>query len=94
LFQGTPGKLEIYDALGYFKRGSVAVGNNMLPAGLPKLYQILLAASPGSTKVYAVNYYGDSTNPNGSTSIIRTLDDTVVTNMPSAAPNPTFVTAQ
>jgi YVTN family beta-propeller protein len=94
LFQGTPGKVEVYDALGYFKRTSFNVGNNLLPNGLPKVNQVLLAASPGSTKVYAVNYYGDSANSSGSTSIIRTLDDTVVTNMPSAAPNPTFVTAQ
>jgi hypothetical protein len=70
------------------------VGNNLLPNGLPALNQVLLSASPGSTKVYAVNYYGDSTNTSGSTSIIRTLDDTVIVNLGSAAPNPTFVTTQ
>jgi YVTN family beta-propeller protein len=94
LFQGTPGKVEVYDALGYFKRSTVTVGNNLLPNGLPALNQVLLSASPGSTKVYAVNYYGDSTNTSGSTSIIRTLDDTVIVNLGSAAPNPTFVTTQ
>jgi YVTN family beta-propeller protein len=94
LFQGTPGMVEVYDALGYFKRTTITVGNNTLPNGLPALNQVLLMAAPGSSKVYAVNYYGDSANTSGSTSIIRTLDDTVVTNMASAAPNPTFVTAQ
>jgi len=94
LFLGTPGFVEVYDALGYFKRATIPVGNNTLPNGLPALNQVLLVASPGSTKVYAVNYNGDTTNTAGSTSIIRTLDDTVVLNMPSAAPNPTFVTAQ
>ena len=97
LFQGTPGFVESYDAQGFYKRATVTVDNNTLPTGLPAVNQILLAAAPGSTKVYAVNYNGlNSTNPSikGSTSIIRTLDDTVVVNLPSPVPNPTFVTAQ
>jgi len=94
LFLGTPGTVEVYDAQGYFKRTTITVGNNTLPTGLPALNQVLLSASPGSTKVYAVNYNGDALNTAGSTSIIRTLDDTVDINMPSAAPNPTFVTSQ
>ena len=94
LFLGTPGTVEVYDAQGYFKRATITVGNNSLPTGLPALNQVLLSASPGSTKVYAVNYAGDAVNPSGSTSIIRTLDDTVDVNMASAAPNPTFVTTQ
>jgi len=47
--------------------------------------------------VYAVNYSGvNSANPQiaGSTSIIRTLDDTVIVDMPAPAPNPTMVTVQ
>lgn len=97
LFLGAPGFVEVYDAQGFYKRTTVTVDNNMLPTGLPAVNQILLAAAPGSTKVYAVNYNGVNTaNPNikGSTSIIRTLDDTVVLNMPSPVPNPTFVTAE
>lgn len=94
LFQGTPGSVEVYDAQGFYKRSTITVGNNTLPNGLPALNQVLLSASPGSLKVYAVNYYGDTVNTSGSTSIIRTLDDTVVENMASAAPNPTFVTTQ
>ena len=94
LFQGTPGFVEVYDAQGFYKRTTITVGNNTLPNGLPGVNQVLLAASPGSTKVYAVNYYGDAVNTSGSTSIIRTLDDVVVVNMPSASPNPVFVTAE
>ena len=94
LFLGNPGTVEVYDALGYFKRTTITVGNNLLPTGLPALNQVLLAAAPGSTKVYAVNYGGDAVNTTGSTSIIRTLDDTVVLNMAAPAPNPTFVIAQ
>ena len=94
LFQGTPGSVEVYDAQGFFKRTTVTVGNNTLPTGMPTVNQVLLAASPGSTKVYAVNFDGDPVNTSGSTSIIRTLDDTVVLNMPAALPHPTFVTAQ
>lgn len=94
LFQGTPGSVEIYDAQGFYKRSTIAVGNNTLPTGLPGVNQVLLAASPGSTRVYAVNYYGDAVNTTGSLSIIRTLDDVVIQNMASAAPNPTFVTSQ
>jgi YVTN family beta-propeller protein len=89
---GTPGTVEVYDAVGFFKRITVTVGYNALPGGaLPALNQVLLSASPSSTKVYAVNYNGDPTNPTGSTSIIRTLDDTVVANVASPAPNPIFV---
>jgi YVTN family beta-propeller protein len=94
LFVGTPGTVEVYDAHGYYKRGTVTVGSNVLPSGMPGLNQVLLAAAPGSTKVYAVNYNGDSVNTSGSTSIIRTLDDVVVLNIPSAAPHPTFVTSE
>ena len=97
LFLGNPGHVEVYDALGFYKRGSVTVDNNAMPNGLPALNQVLLTAAPGSTKVYAVNYNGvNSANPNitGSTSIIRTLDDTVTLNLPSPSPHPTFVTAQ
>lgn len=97
LFLGNPGHVEVYDAMGYFKRASITVDNNALPNGLPALNQVLLAAAPGSTKVYAVNYNGaNSANPNitGSTSIIRTLDDAVVLNLPSPSPHPTFVTSQ
>ncbi len=94
LFQGTPGFVEVYDAQGYYKRSTVTVGNNILPNGLPDVNQVLLAASPGSTKVYAVNYNGTTANPNGSTSIIRTLDDKIILDMPSASPNPGFITVQ
>lgn len=94
LFQGTPGFVEVYDAQGFYKRTTTTVGNNTLPTGRPAVNQVLLAAAPGSTKVYAVNYYGDSVNTIGSTSIIRTLDDTVVLNMASPVPNPIFVTAE
>jgi YVTN family beta-propeller protein len=94
LFQGTPGFVEVYDAQGFYKRGTVTVGNNTLPNGLPEVNQVLLAAAPGSTKVYAVNYYGDAVNTTGSTSIIRTLDDVVVVTLASASPNPVFVTAE
>lgn len=94
LFLGTPGTVEVYDAQGFFKRTTITVGNDTLPTGLPGVNQVLLAAAPGSTKVYAVNYNGDSVNTKGSTSVIRTLDDTVVLTMPSAAPNPSFVAVQ
>ena len=94
LFQGTPGTVEVYDTQGYFKRATATVGNNTLPGGLPAVNQVLLAAAPGSQKVYAVNYNGDSVNTNGSFSIIQTLDDTVIANIASAAPHPSFVTAQ
>jgi YVTN family beta-propeller protein len=94
LFQGTPGFVEVYDAQGFYKRGTITVGNNTLPNGLPAVNQVLLVASPGSTKVYAVNYYGDPVNTTGSVSVIRTLDDVVVVSMPSASPNPAFVTAE
>ena len=94
LFQGNPGMVQVYDAQGYYLRSTVTVGNNTLPAGLPALNQVLLSAAPGSTKVYAVNYYGDTVNTTGSTSIIRTLDDSVVANLPSASPHPSFVTSE
>ena len=97
LFLGNPGHVEVYDAHGYYERGTVTVDNNALPTGLPALNQVLLVAAPGSTKVYAVNYNGvNSTNPNitGSTSIINTITDSVVLNLPSPSPHPTFVTAQ
>lgn len=97
LFQGTPGFVEVYDTQGFFKRTTITVDNNTLPTGLPAVNQILLSAAPGSTKVYAVNYNGvNSANPSikGSTSIIRTLDDTVVLSVPSPVPNPTFVTTR
>ena len=94
LFQGSPGFVEVYDAQGFYKRGTITVGNNTLPNGLPGVNQVLLAASPGSTKVYAVNYFGDSADPNGSISIISTLNDSVILTIASAAPNPVFVTAQ
>ncbi|MGZ4815030.1 MAG: beta-propeller fold lactonase family protein [Terriglobales bacterium] len=94
LFQGTPGFVEIYDAQGFYKRGTVTVGNNTLPNGLPMVNQTLLSAAPGSTKVYAVNYYGDSVNTGGSVSIIRTLDDTVFLSLPTPVSNPDFVTTQ
>ncbi len=97
LFLGNPGHVEVYDALGYFKRSTVAVDNNALPGGLPTLNQVLLAAAPGSTKVFAVNYNGvNSANPNiaGSTSIIDTVTDAVTLNLPSPSPHPTFVTAK
>jgi YVTN family beta-propeller protein len=97
LFLGNPGFIEVYDAQGYYKRTTITVDDNALPNGLPALNQVLLAAAPGSTKVYAVNYNGvNSANPNitGSTSIIHTLDDTVELNLPSPSPHPTFVVAQ
>jgi YVTN family beta-propeller protein len=97
LFLGTPGHVEVYDAVGFYKRTTITVDNNALPTGLPTLNQVLLAASPGSTKIYAVNYNGVNTaNPNitGSTSIIRTLDDSITLNLPSPSPHPTFVVAQ
>src|SRR5581483_5324212 len=31
LFLGNPGHVEVYDALGYFKRSTVTVDNNALP---------------------------------------------------------------
>jgi YVTN family beta-propeller protein len=99
LFQGsgsgTSGTVEVYDAQGFYKRATVTVGYNALPGGaLPALNQQLLVASPDSTKVYAVNYYGDAVNTTGSTSVIRTLDDSVIVTVPSPAPNPTFVGVQ
>jgi hypothetical protein len=87
--------VEVYDTQGFFKRTTVTVGYNALPGGvLPGLNRVLLVASPSSTKVYAVNHYGDPANTMGSTSIIRTLDDTVVANVPAPAPNPTMVTTE
>lgn len=94
LFLGNPGTIEVYDAQGFFKRTTLTVGNNSLPGGVPALNQVLLAASPDSTRVYAVNYNGDSVNTTGSTSIISTLTDSVILNMASPVPNPTFVTSQ
>ena len=97
LFLGNPGTVEVYDAQGFYKRGTITVDNNTLATATPTVNQVLLAASPDSTRVYAVNYNGANlTNPliKGSTSIISTLTDSVVLSMDSPSPNPAFVTSQ
>jgi YVTN family beta-propeller protein len=86
LYGGSPGTVDVFDAQSFVVRRTVTVQNN----------PVSIAASPGSTKVYVVNQAGDPATPalaNGSVSIIKTLDESVL-NIPPSAPNPTFVTVQ
>jgi DNA-binding beta-propeller fold protein YncE len=75
----------VFDAQGYNLRTTVTVQNN----------PVSIAAAPESSKVYVVNSTGDggATFPNGSISIIKTSDDSVLNVAPPSA-NPFYVTIQ
>ncbi len=88
LYAGSPGTVGVYDAQSFLLRTTVTVQNN--PTSI--------AASPGSGKVFVTNRTGDAgaatpSFPNGSLSIIRTADDTVI-NITTGVPTPVFVTAR
>jgi DNA-binding beta-propeller fold protein YncE len=85
LFGGSPGTVGVYDTQSFQLRTTLTVQNT----------PVSISASPGSSKVYVVNQTGDAGAttpqfPNGSVSIIRTSDDTVL-NMPAGAAKPMFV---
>lgn len=86
LYAGTPGTVDVFDAQSFTVRKTITVQND----------PVSIAASPGASKVYVVNRSGDPATAvlaNGSISIIKTLDDSVL-NIPPSGPNPVFVTAQ
>ncbi|HET9697020.1 MAG TPA: YncE family protein [Terriglobales bacterium] len=85
LYAGAPGKVDVFDAQSYNLRTTVTVQNN----------PVSIAAAPESSKVYVVNSTGDggATFPNGSISIIKTSDDSVLNVAPPSA-NPFYVTIQ
>lgn len=86
LYAGSPGTVDVFDAQSFTLRTTVTVQNN----------PVSIAAAPGSSKVYVVNKAGDPATAalaNGSISVIKTLDESVL-NIAPAAPNPVFVTVQ
>jgi YVTN family beta-propeller protein len=88
LYGGTPGSVGVFDAQSYALRTTLTVQNN----------PVSISAAPGSIKVYVANKNGDAGAgtpqfPNGSISIIKTQDDTLLT-LPPGQPNPVFVTSQ
>ncbi|HWR16390.1 MAG TPA: YncE family protein [Terriglobales bacterium] len=83
---GSPGQVDVYDAQSFLLRTTITVQND----------PVSIAASPGSTKVYVANRAGDPNTAslaNGSISIIKTLDESVI-NIAPAGPNPFTVLAQ
>jgi YVTN family beta-propeller protein len=85
LYAGNPGTVGVYDCNSFQLLRTLTVQNT----------PVSIAAAPGSSKVYVVNQAGDSGSalsqfPNGSISIIKTNDDTVL-NVASGAPDPVFV---
>jgi YVTN family beta-propeller protein len=85
LYAGAPGTVDVFDAQSFNLRTTVTVQNN----------PVSIAAAPESSKVYVVNSTGDggATFPNGSISIIKTSDDSVLNVAPPSA-NPFYVTIQ
>lgn len=86
LHAGTPGTVEVFDALSFALRTTITVQNN--PTSI--------AAAPGSTKIFVANKTGDPNTPalaSGSISIIKSLDESVL-NISPAGPNPVFVITQ
>lgn len=88
LYGGNPGHVDVFNTQSFQKTATLTVQNN----------PVSIAAVPGSSKVYVVNQNGDSGSaspkyPNGSVSIIKTSDDTVL-NVGTSSVQPIFVTAQ
>jgi len=85
LYGGNPGHVDVFNTQSFQRTSTVTVQNN----------PVYIAAAPGSTKVYVTNKNGDSgsaspQNPNGSVSIIKTSDDTVL-NVGTGSIQPVFV---
>jgi len=88
LYGGNPGHVDVFNTQSFQRTSTLTVQNN----------PVSIAAVPGSSKVYVVNQNGDSGSaspqfPNGSVSIIKTSDDTVL-NVGTSSVQPVFVTAQ
>ncbi len=85
LYSGNPGHVDVFNTQSFQRTSTVTVQNN----------PVSIAAVPGSSKVYIVNQNGDAgsatpQNPNGSVSIIKTADDTVL-NVGTSSVQPVFV---
>jgi DNA-binding beta-propeller fold protein YncE len=85
LFNGTPGTVGVYNTQSFQLTTTLTVQNG----------PVSIAAAPGSSKVYVVNTTGDAGSaapkfPNGSLSIIKTSDNTVL-NIDTGASKPMFV---
>lgn len=85
LYGGNPGRVDVFNTQSFQRTSTITVQNN----------PVSMSAAPGSSKVYVVNQNGDSGAaspqfPNGSVSIIKTSDDTVL-NMGTASVQPVFV---
>lgn len=85
LYNGNPGRVDVFNTQSFQRTSTITVQNN----------PVSMSAAPGSSKVYVVNQNGDSGAtspqfPNGSVSIIKTSDDTVL-NVGTASVQPVFV---
>ncbi len=85
LYGGNPGSVDVFNTQSFQPTSTVTVQNN----------PVSIAAVPGSSKVYVVNQNGDSGSatpqyPNGSVSIINTINDTVL-NVGTNSVQPVFV---
>ena len=89
LLNGAPGSVAVYNTQSFQQTATVPV----------QFSPVSIAAAPGSSKVYVANMVGDAPTasptvtpkfPNGSLSIIKTSNDTVL-NMDTGASKPLFV---